>query len=878
MASRKIYRGEFSNTLENPDTQLPVDQVVRIDISDTASGSTDASSVIAKFTSATNLLLVDSDGHSTYEELSAFFFNGQHLRIEGDGALNGDWIVSDVHLTPPTDLTTGKVHFIINIPSPPGSEVATDVTFTNIPDEPTIIPIEMAGDPLHISTIDNDEDKFTPIRSKQAEIKIHTIDGIGLNTFCEGEDNQFMVEIYVNMLIIFRGFLMIPDMQQEFLPDPNILTLTATDGLANLKDIALVKPDGTTPQFDWRLSDYIAWSLRGTKIIYPFNVINSLRHGTGSFTISGSFVASNRQIAISDTYASKFYNGMAIAISGTNSNNGNYTVVAVTIVNILGFDFAIISVAESLVDEADTDITFQDLSSLNHFHEEVYLDAKTFESTVGKCDNMYNVLLTILGEDSVCFQLNGEFYILRVDEIEPQAYTVTRYDVDGNFVSDTDIDKVKSIGINEVMAFMDDNSVIIPDRAYKHVKETFKYQSWEEMLCNIAFLRDTLIGDLPDEVYPPNDPGHDPPIVGQVYNVKNYTPECWTLIKGITTPYSTLDTTGYIKVYSQFNYEKSRALAILQAPVDAFYQWRNDVKIPMNQGDKFTVDCSFRYTNGLTGTGHFQIATFYIRLYGSDGSFWTLFSTTDSTRSPKWVACSSAFPTVDQQLCFYDDLNGDNTDYRYWQNCSIDSAPLPVAGHLEFSLVDSFQSNSGDKLFQGLRIDYSPLINGSYQRYTGQFNQVEQDGGYVAIRDKEVKMSDSPSLILKGAMKIFNGVDYILTYGFTDRHWTDPTPYGKIQVFAVWNQYHRSNRNFDATVDKLESESVQSGVYNGLDLIHRILLTDSNDNTNNRLFWQLHYDQDFYLLENKAYVVSLYKTDEGKKYDDIYSFGYTTQL
>src|SRR5687768_154822 len=84
------------------------------------------------------------------------------------------------------------------------------------------IEMEMAGDPLRRITIDNDEDKFTPIRSTHFEIRVHTDDQVNINTFAAGEDNRWKVIIYLNSTIIFYGFLVLDDLEQDFMPDPNV--------------------------------------------------------------------------------------------------------------------------------------------------------------------------------------------------------------------------------------------------------------------------------------------------------------------------------------------------------------------------------------------------------------------------------------------------------------------------------------------------------------------------------------------------------------------------------------------------------------------------------------------------------------------------------
>ena len=128
------------------------------------------------------------------------------------------------------------------------------------------IDLEMADNPVIIRTVDNDEDKFTSIRSKAAEIRVHTNNDVNVMTFGGGGDNQYQVTISVGTEsnVIFTGWLSISDLSQTFLPDPNVLVLTATDGLGFLKDVPLTDFDGQIPEYENKLIDYISWCLSKT--------------------------------------------------------------------------------------------------------------------------------------------------------------------------------------------------------------------------------------------------------------------------------------------------------------------------------------------------------------------------------------------------------------------------------------------------------------------------------------------------------------------------------------------------------------------------------------------------------------------------------------
>lgn len=162
-----------------------------------------------------------------------------------------------------------------------GSFVNTQVDYSdNSPNEQTIhvkitntsendgseIELETAEAPVVLQTVDNSEDKFTPIKSKSCRIRVFTNDDVNAMTFAGGGDQQYKVEIAVGTEsdIIFTGWLSISDLGQTFQPDPNVLELTATDGIAFLRDLPLSDNDGRFLTGQHPLIKYIAWCLQKT--------------------------------------------------------------------------------------------------------------------------------------------------------------------------------------------------------------------------------------------------------------------------------------------------------------------------------------------------------------------------------------------------------------------------------------------------------------------------------------------------------------------------------------------------------------------------------------------------------------------------------------
>lgn len=136
--------------------------------------------------------------------------------------------------------------------------------------------------PFVVRTIDNDEDKFKAIRAKEAIIQFYSTSKYDIHTFASGDDKRWYVKAFINDEVntVFHGYLLTSDLSQPYQPNPNVVTLTATDGLAALKDTALVNGDGKNPKGKFRIVDYINYALRSTKLNLPLRIVHNLHEET----------------------------------------------------------------------------------------------------------------------------------------------------------------------------------------------------------------------------------------------------------------------------------------------------------------------------------------------------------------------------------------------------------------------------------------------------------------------------------------------------------------------------------------------------------------------------------------------------------------------
>jgi hypothetical protein len=129
--------------------------------------------------------------------------------------------------------------------------------------------------PVSVSVIDNDEDKYTPIRALQAKIRFFSSNNYSLQTFL-GIDQNWKCVIDVDGTVQFSGFLVADDNQMDFQADPNEVTLAFTDNLGTLKNIELSDLDSEKLIGMYKLKDYVAYILAKTGNTLNFNIVYNL--------------------------------------------------------------------------------------------------------------------------------------------------------------------------------------------------------------------------------------------------------------------------------------------------------------------------------------------------------------------------------------------------------------------------------------------------------------------------------------------------------------------------------------------------------------------------------------------------------------------------
>lgn len=735
-------------------------------------------------------------------------------------------------------------------------------------DDPEIIALEPAGNPLSIEVIDNDEDKFTPIRAKQAIIQFVSDQTLAkdISAFVDSSDNQWLVKIFADSDIIFIGFLMLSDMQQPFLPDPQIIQLIASDHLGILRDIAWTDDDGANPIGKYTLGECIAFALKKTGLELEILVINNLRHGSGQLVNPVLFSGSGNYFVTSGLLTDFFYPGQAINISGSVNNNGSKVVESVD--NSLLITKVTLTTPITVGEFADP-ATITDETSSGHFYSSISLDARTFEKDINSSIDCYSVLQRILGEDCVLFQQNGKWMIVRVDEYTGSDLYPATFDKDGAFVQyETPISTTFPIGIVNDICHADASTIWRAARPHKLITEIFRYRNWQEIICNLSFERGDYIEDLPDEI-----------IDGITYQVKKYAVDCWTLGRNLGQP---VTVSAYIKRLFYFGTEKQRYIVITPKSNEATpWDYLYSEAIYVSNGDKLNVNLSFKYDNDFSNGSANLIYLLRMWLEADDGTLYEYWNNTSlDPEDYDWVLVAS----LGERYVPYR-FSSNDIDVSNWQSQSVDVKPLPKKGKLYIALNQGNQEHSDTNQninYQPLSIEFIPLINGSYSKVTGHHNQVtrDPDAGYNASREKEVYIGDSPRHTFKGAMFFLSDSVYRLSQWFFDASLfgngyppdtSSLHPYGYIQAYSVWNQFRNSVRIFDAVLyGLLDSSDVWP------DLWQKYVLTDVNQGSINRYFMLISLKQNWRTCKWSGVIIEVFRTDIPKSTTDTFEFKYLT--
>jgi hypothetical protein len=383
----------------------------------------------------------------------------------------------------------------------------------------------------------------------------------------------------------------------------------------------------------------------------------------------------------------------------------------------------------------------------DHFYNMLYLNAQTFETSIGELENCYSVLEKLLKEFCDISQQKNVWFIRSTDEAGYAIKRVCKFDYTGEPIAFDAPFLVKDIGANYDMAFMNDDARLSLQRPYKAVHHTFDYNYPAEIVQNIDFERGEVVS-APD------------PTAASSTGV--YRPEGWVLARagdgtgGVWLDlYQQAGARGELIKEFEYGYEKERYFVVEHNDVTGtdFIHYLKSTPFYVQKGDRLQISVDVGQDVNIN-----TINPVHVWLEADTEYFtWQYDNTNPSAIINQWVskpkpltASISDNPFTEMWRTNLDSALDPTDELPKYTNISSE-LEVPANGRIWVRLAVNFNIFA-PIYFNNLSINLTPRVNGSYAKYKGQQHTSEQSVDNMAVREETVFMSDAPRIEMKGAL------------------------------------------------------------------------------------------------------------------------------
>lgn len=783
-----------------------------------------------------------------------------------------------------------------------GSFVNTQVDYTdNSPNEQTLYvkitdvtqndeseqELELADAPVVLQTVDNSEDKFTTIKSKSCTLRVFTTDVVNAMTFAGGGDTQYKVEISVNSEedIIYTGWLSLSDLGQTFQPDPNVLVLTATDGIAFLKSVPMSDNEGRFLTGPHPLIKLIAWALQKTGLELEIWIQMNLLEVN----------------SIYDYPEYHFYNTVFLNAQTFEANIGELEDSYSVLQKILG-EFCELSQQKNVwfiksIDEANyaqfricrfdyegepsdyiTELYAKDIGADSDYYTMAFMNddarlslQRPYKSVEHNFDYQYpaELVQNIDFERGTATTEPDPTQPTSTGIYKPEGWTLARA---GDGTGGVWLDLYQQAGARgEIIkefeyGYEKDRYLVVEHEDvggtdYIHyVKSTpFYVQKGDLLSVSVDVGQDTTLGFVnPVHIWLESDTSY-------------YT---WNL------DVTSLNSEGEPATNQWVAKNKPLTASISDNPFTQM--WRMELQ---------TVSVGDELPKYKTISGEIEVP--------ADGVIWVRLCTNFNIFAPYYFSNLSIniTPRVNGSYQKYtgqrhtSEQDIDTLATREESVYMSDAPRIEMRGAMLRRLLDStlYSGNASFETGNGVTLDgfLTPIFNiNDYIRITnttnnnGTFRIVATN--YSFVTDKTVLEFAENTIAEIDASTTIESYKYELTENFYDSiDWPgggapqeDQIPYGQHQNQAVWNQFNRVFSAFEATIDGLDTDKVDAlGLPDLPDLMHMYRQNDVHPATYNKQFKCLHYEQDTDNCEWSIYMIEVGDGSIPKTYNG-HSFKY----
>lgn len=739
------------------------------------------------------------------------------------------------------------------------------------------VEIELEGkeDAVVLESVEQDDDKTKAIKGRRLTFGFNSGDYdvggsdavVDVDTFSDGDDGRFRVRLGTGtgpLSVPFLGNVVLDDNQEAFQPRPNPVQLRAGEGLGNLKDIEL-KDGEDIPLGHYTIIDFLVMILNRLTPLQDIHVVFNLYETDTDPVNSHAFLDTYVNALTFETDVDKREDCFTVLTKILEAfgcfityDNDGWWVIRWDEYDAMGTSILTHRVANFTNDGGFSNYTLEDLTKRIAHDQDVLYEGffMSFDSALRRYQRMAkSVTHTYKFEQPKEVPCNGTFS--RGDEAAEQTYTASNISI-AEFDPNTIILTTSPFPFLSVGESFTISGSVSNDGTY-----TVATYDIAGLSCVI-----TVVESLVTEV---------PATATITYGLDRFEVDCWTLRKGVPGSYGTPgNEMGIVVHYDDNGVEDDRYLFLSPEPTHSSSStnqtYAESQEIELHAKDKFEVSVNWRLEADAANGNNYNIMRIY--LAGEDGSHWLLGNTTiaDPTTPLKWWDTSNF--TVNTAAGGID-IDFTLINEQEWQTQSIDDVPeSPVDGKLYIWLHQINQTNIGgdDQTinYSDLRFTYIPLVGGTYRRVIGQQHKVTGDNDSRKEITHEMYLSDSPKKLFKGALKKFDGTNFVLTETWNDfitaTYFTD-VQLAKFIVFQWWNQFRKTR-----TVIETDVQGLDSGEATGIPgMIHRWGIQHGGQETKWFMLTSFR-GMDFYKCGWQGVFVEMSDMDGDRVYTDTYEF------
>jgi len=569
------------------------------------------------------------------------------------------------------------------------------------------------------------DDPKAPIKGSSLEITlVNQGNNIKLSDLLSTDDEEFKVDLIWHFgdnsdLPLFHGFIVQDDSSEIMVDYAHEITLSATDNLGLLKDVAFNKAPAS---YDLIFTSPETYEINE----YAGNSALLVSEGFGSSLFVGDKISVNGAgpYEVKSLFnGGTFWNAYLVEHpANVASTSGTLGVFRNILLNDLMSLLTVVKLCLSATGLKLKTIVYANINEVTQdsnkcFLEQTFIDPQTFLIDTNY-EDCYTVLTKVLQRFNLTlFQAKGRWNIVRWDEMRYYDFNIPGFYYDENF---NFLDHVfysesgyRFAGWPKFLIGKDEQSKAETGllqritRPYNFTKETFNYKEPGELLRNHAL---NQLGTLLNSYTTGSGVN--------LHNVKEYAMPWWHIVSANT------GATYFIRVVTDnLGNEIERYAVLKQVYIES-------APIQANMGDVFTYSFTVQTADSQSGsvTGIFSIKI-------TDGTQTKFLDESGAWRNVLgWNAIVQPGDNTNQTHTF--DLNG----------------TVPFDGLLYFglSIMDVSGTDNGT-FYRDIRLDYQPMINQS-TKITGQVHTSSQNINAKNNKADEIYIDNSPRNSISGTL------------------------------------------------------------------------------------------------------------------------------